>query len=183
MMNDLREALLDILPDEGSVDAFLEQVEGINREASTHIAISITTENADTEAADETEETDESQDTEDTELESTPDGETEQEEEMERTIELDENFLGDVVRDVVTDEEFASVVRGLVDEHITSLRTELMETIQSLRTTVADTPARQRRTVVSYRPRQRANGDSAETSSVTADQVAAATLDNMYGGK
>jgi hypothetical protein len=171
----LRDALLDLVDDEGLVDDFLHRVDEANEVAATRIARSTDTstetpgevveeEEEEEEEEDETEESEETEETEESEEEESEVEETEEEEEEvdEVQIILDDNFVTDLARST----EFQAAVATAVEVEINRLRTELENRFRALEETVEeerewnqDVPARTKRAIVSFRARTTVEGD------------------------
>jgi hypothetical protein len=177
----LRDALLDLVDDEGLVDDFLHRVDEANEVAATRIARSTDTstetpgevveeEEEEEEEEDETEENEETEETEENEEEESEVEETEEEEEVETEEEevdevqiiLDDNFVTDLARST----EFQAAVATAVEVEINRLRTELENRFRALEETVEeerewnqDVPARTKRAIVSFRARTTVEGD------------------------
>jgi flavodoxin len=199
-MSNLRDVLLDVLPDE-VVDSFLATVEGTNVEARTRIARAI-------ESTTEVEETLEEETVEDeveevvedvAEVEETTEveDETVEVEAVEPTeieFEVGEEFVTDITNGILENETFRtfvtdliSNVRGEFEDKIRSLEDRLQEKVEE----VEDTPARNKRTVAKpfYRSRFNRNVEVDDEPTVnrktasgyknTADE----TINNVFGGK
>jgi hypothetical protein len=170
----LRDALLDLVDDEGLVDDFLHRVDEANEVAATRIARSTDTstetpgevveeEEEEEEEEDETEENEETEETEENEEEESEVEETEEEEEVDEVqIILDDNFVTDLARST----EFQAAVATAVEVEINRLRTELENRFRALEETVEeerewnqDVPARTKRAIVSFRARTTVEGD------------------------
>ena len=194
-MSDLRDVLLDVLPDESLVDEFLAKVEGTNGQARTRIARAVesTTEEVETlaETVEEEEVTVDVIEAEDVDVD--VEEEVVEVESTEVEYELGEEFVSDVTSGVLGNETFRAFVEGLVS----TLRTEfedkyrsLDERLQDKVEAVEDTPSRNKRAVVKpfYRARNiNRNIDievSGESKQHTASQeIADETIRNIFGGK
>jgi hypothetical protein len=158
--DELYAALLELYP-EDLVEDFLERVDKANESAMTRIARST---NAPVEEVVEQDE----------EVEVVEDVEDEEDEDT--TIELDENF----VTDLVGSEEFVEGMRTVLTGLLAEFRQEIDERFRALTEREADVPARAKRTVVSYRPRTQADAGDIKPRSLS--EIAEENVADIFGG-